>query len=85
RKRGRQRFLTLKQYQIYPNQGGVNIMAATCDCKNEGNCPHICHVKKRGGPGAAQLKAYRSMQKFVCEKCGEKVAKAEYVCYPKPL
>lgn len=60
-------------------------MALNCDCTKAGNCPHICHVKKRGGPGAAHLTIYRSVQAFECEKCGEKVAKAEYVCYPKPL
>jgi|GEM_PF-3127354 len=60
-------------------------MALNCDCSKAGDCPHICHVKKRGYVGAAQLKVYRSEQKFVCEKCGEKVGKAEWVCYPKPL
>ena len=60
---------------------------AKCVCGTRGpsDCAHICEVKTRGYVGAAHLKAYRSEQKFVCEKCGEKVAKAEYVCYPKPL
>jgi hypothetical protein len=60
-------------------------MALNCDCEKAGNCPHICHVKKRGAPGQAHLAIYRSVKAFKCEKCGEEVAKADYVCYPKAL
>ena len=43
-----------------------------CECGSEGNCWHLCRVKKKGYVGAAQVKTYLAEQKFVCEKCGAK-------------
>ena len=59
--------------------------AQKCECGKEANCWHICRVKKKGYVGAAQVKAYTSEANFECTKCGAKVAKAEYVCFPKAI
>ncbi|MBN2428004.1 MAG: hypothetical protein JXK94_06690 [Deltaproteobacteria bacterium] len=62
-------------------------MAKCANCGKEQDVAHIhiCALKKRGYVGAGQIKVYTAEQKFECGKCGAKVARAEYVCDPKPL
>jgi hypothetical protein len=62
-------------------------MAKCANCGKERDVAkiHICELKKRGYVGAGQIKVYTAQENFECGKCGAKVARAEYVCDPKPL